>query len=69
MVSDSFFKVKENIIYQDNQSAMKMEKNGRRSCTGNSQDVSIRSFVLKDRVDKGALQNVFLQRPPNKINK
>ena len=29
-------KIENNIIYQDNQSAMRMKKNGRNSCTGNS---------------------------------
>lgn len=42
----------ENVLYQDNQSAMKMEKNGRNSCTGNSRHVDIRYFFVKDRVDK-----------------
>ena len=42
----------ENILYQDNQSAIKMEKNGRRSCTGNSRHISVRYFFVKDRVDK-----------------
>ena len=35
----------ENILYQDNQSAIRMEKNGRRSCTGNSRHISIRYFL------------------------
>ena len=33
-------------------SAMKMEKNGRNSCTGNSRHISIRYFFVKDRLDK-----------------
>ena len=37
-----------NVLYQDNQSAMKMELNGRNSCTGNSQHVDIRYFFVKD---------------------
>ena len=45
--------VKENVIYQDNQSAIKMERNVRNSCTGNSRHISIRFFFVKDRVDKG----------------
>ena len=31
---------------------MRMEKNGRNSCTGNSRHISIRFFFVKDRVDK-----------------
>ena len=53
------YEVKENIIYQDNQSAMKMEKNGRNSCTGNSRHVSIRYFFFKDRVEKGEVSIVY----------
>ena len=53
------YEVKENIIYQDNQSAMKMEKNGRNSCTGNSRHVSIRYFFVKDRVEKGEVSIVY----------
>jgi hypothetical protein len=30
-----------NTIFQDNESAIKMEKNGRNSCTGNSQHIEI----------------------------
>ena len=30
------YKIVDNMIYQDNQSAILMEKNGRNSCTGNS---------------------------------
>ena len=41
-----------NEVYQDNQSAIKMERNGRNSCTGNSRHVHIRYFFVKDRVDK-----------------
>ena len=45
--------VKKNILYQDNESAIRMEKNGRNSCTGNSRHIDIRYFFVKDRVDKG----------------
>ena len=44
-----------NTLWQDNQSAIKMEKNGRNSCTGNSRHINIRYFIVKDRVDKGEL--------------
>lgn len=30
------FMIQDSVIYQDNQSAIKMEQNGRNSCTGNS---------------------------------
>ena len=45
--------MKENVLYQDNMSAIKLEKNGRNSCTGNSRHISVRYFFIKDRVDKG----------------
>ena len=44
--------VKENTIYQDNQSAIRLEKNGRNSCTGNSRHADIKFFWVKDQVDK-----------------
>ena len=47
------YEIEKNVVYQDNQSAMKMEINGRNSCTGNSRHIDIRYFFTKDRVDKG----------------
>ena len=44
--------IKDNVIYQDNKSAILMEKNGRNSCTGNSRHINIRYFFVKDRIDK-----------------
>ena len=49
------YDLKNNILFQDNQSAIRMERNGRNSCTGNSRHVSIRYFFVKDRVDKGEI--------------
>jgi KUP system potassium uptake protein len=48
-----------NIFHQDNQSAMKMEKNGRNSCTGNSRHIHIRHFFIKDQVDAKHLEIVY----------
>ena len=45
-----------NVIYQDNQSAIRIEKNGRNSCTGNSRHIHIRYMFTKDRVDKGEFE-------------
>ena len=45
-----------NLIYQDNQIAMRMEKNGRNSCTGNSRHIHIRYFVVKYRIDKSKMK-------------
>ena len=44
-----------NIVFQDNQSAIKMERNGRNSCTGNSRHIAVRYFFTKDRIEKGKL--------------
>ena len=57
----NFFKfqgydIRNNYIYQDNESATKMEINGRNSCTGNSRHVDIKYFWVKDRVDKKEVQ-------------
>ena len=49
------YELQHNIIYQDNTSAIRMEKNGRNSCTGNSRHIDIRYFFTKDRVDKGEM--------------
>ena len=47
------YPVQSNILYQDNESAIRMEKNGRNSCTGNSRHINIRYFFVKDRIDNG----------------
>ena len=47
------YKFMDKVLYQDNMIAMKMEKNGRNSCAGNSRHISIRYFFVKDRLDKG----------------
>ena len=46
------FKVKQNQPMHDNMSAMKMEKNGQNSCTGNSRHINTRYLFVKDRFDK-----------------
>jgi hypothetical protein len=44
------YTLKENIFYQDNQSTIRFEKNGRRSCGPNSRHIDIRYFWIKDRL-------------------
>ena len=46
------YEIKKNMLYQDNESAIKMEINGRNSCTGNSRHIEIKCFWVKDRVDR-----------------
>ena len=53
------YKLHENILFQDNQSAIKMETNGRRSCTGNSRHVHIRYFFVKDLIDKKLVRIMY----------
>ena len=48
--------MRNNILMQDNQGAILMEKNGRNSCTGNSRHINIRYFFMKDKVDKDELR-------------
>ena len=50
------YKIKSSKVYQDNQSAIRMETNGRNSCTGNSRHVDIRYFFVKDRVDRKEIE-------------
>jgi hypothetical protein len=45
--------LKENVLYQDNQSTIRFEKNGRRSCGPNSRHIDIRYFFIKDRLGLG----------------
>ena len=50
------YPIKENIIYQDNKSAMKLEINGRKSCGKRTRHVEIRYFYIKDLVEKGKIK-------------
>ena len=59
------YKLQDNILFQDNQSAIKMEVNGRRSCTGNSRHVHIRHFFVKDLIDKKLIRVLYC--PTNKM--
>ena len=45
------YDTKQNIMFQDNQSAIRIEKNGKKPCTGNSRHIYIRYSLLKKRVD------------------
>ena len=46
------YRIKDNIIYQNNQSGIHMETNGRYSCTSNSKHIDIQHFFVTDRVKK-----------------
>ena len=51
-MSKQGYEIKDNLLYQDNQSAILMLKNGRNSCTRNSRHINIIYFFVKDRIDK-----------------
>ena len=50
------YEVKKNIIFQDNQSTIRMANTGRCSFTVNSSHINIHHFIMKDRVDKGEIE-------------
>ena len=52
--------IKDNVVYQDNQSTICMAKNGRDSTTGNSRHINIRYFFVKNRIDKGEMRVDYL---------
>ena len=54
------YKVKDSVIYQDNQSAILMEINGRDSRTENSRYINIRYFWIKDRIDNKEVRIEYL---------
>ena len=49
MVAQGYY-IKKNILFQDNQSTINMEKNRKKSCTGNSRRIDIRYFFDKERI-------------------
>jgi len=46
---------KSNVFYQDNQSAIRLERNGRKSCGDKSRHIHIRFFFIKDIIKRGGL--------------
>jgi hypothetical protein len=58
-LSHQGYPLKTNTLHQDNQSAMKMERNGRSSCGQKSRHIDIRYFFIKDRVDSGEIDIVY----------
>ena len=45
--------VQDNICYQDNESAIKLEKNGKRSSSKRTRHINIRYYFITDRVANG----------------
>ena len=48
--------VKQTILYQDNTSAMLLEKNGKESSGKRTRHINIRYFYIKDRIEKGDVE-------------
>ena len=53
------YTLEDNTYYQDNQSAMKMEINGRRSAGQKSRHIDIRFFFIKDRIQSEGLKIIY----------
>ena len=51
--------VKKNYYYQDNESAIRLEKNGIKSAGKRSRHINIRFYYIKDRIDKGDIQLMY----------
>jgi hypothetical protein len=49
------YQVIENIVYQDNKSAILMERNGKASSSKRTKHINIRYYFVTDRVEKGEL--------------
>ena len=45
------YDIKQKILFQDNQSAINMDKNGKKLCTGKSRHIDIRYFFAKDIIE------------------
>ena len=58
------YDIKNNIIFQYNKSTIKMAKNRRCSCTGNSSHINISHVFVKDIVDK---EEVGVKYCPNHL--
>ena len=52
-------KVTDNIVYQDNESAMLLEKNGRNSSTKRTKHMNIRYFLVKDKIANKEMSVVY----------
>ena len=53
--------LKENVFFQDNQSTIRFERNGRKSCGPNSRHIDIRYFFIKDRI---GIETIDVQHCP-----
>ena len=47
------YRIDENILYQDNMSAMLLKKNGNKSSSKNTKHINVRYYFIKDQVETG----------------
>ena len=53
------YAIKENTLYQDNKSAILLEKNGGLSSSQRTRHIKVRYFFIKDRIREGEMQVVY----------
>ena len=53
------YQVKRNILYQDNKSAILLEKNGALSSSQRTRHINVRYFFIKDKIDQGDIEIVY----------
>ena len=57
------YEINKNMIFQDNQSTIRMAKNGKDSCTRNSRHINICNLFVKDIFEMGEIEVKY--RPTN----
>jgi hypothetical protein len=53
------YQVQDNVLFQDNKSAILLEKNGKASSSKHTKHINIWYFFITDRVDKGNVSLVW----------
>ncbi len=53
------YQVSDSIVYQDNQSAILLEENGKASSGRQTRHINIRYFFVKDRIDSGDMRVTY----------
>ena len=58
-LAEQGYELPDNVLYQDNQSAIRLEKNSRASCGQKSRHIDIRYFYMKDRFESENISVVY----------
>ena len=53
------YTVGDNVVFQDNQSAILLEKNGRRSSSKKTRHIEIRYYFITDNIDRGTVRVAY----------